>query len=347
VSIDEFALIYKCIFISDLDKTVSGNVDSCGFWQPYKDEKCIKILDDEKLYSFDDAEEYCMEEDNGSILTIHSKEEQEFVSKFVFKTHGIVDDIWIGMKRNNSNKYMWMDGSEPIFTNWAKGSPSNESGNNCALILSRSDFVGKWIDVPCKKKNFAVCQKKPALTTSLLHKLLLDTKKELEQTRKISNENDLMFGKYLRHLSNNQWINMKLFSDSDGNKKAFVLPLTNDYYGRPWKDAVTLCTNLNGTLVEIDSWQKQLLFNSFLGQLGSEGTNYKSFWVHSRKDSSGKWKWIRSGKEVFSNWHPKYPKSNNDFHLAITLEPNANFGKFFNPEKKSTSNVICELPVDY
>jgi hypothetical protein len=341
--------MYKCIFTSDLDKTISGNVDSCGFWESYKDEKCIKILESEKLLSFEDGEESCMEEDSGSILTIHSKEEQEFISKFLFKTHGIVDDIWIGMKRiNNSHKYMWMDGSEPIFTNWAEENPSNKSGNNCAQIVSHSDFVGKWTDVPCKKKNFVVCQKTPVLSISLLHKLLLDTKKELEQTRQLSKENGMMFEKYLRHLSNNQWINIKLFSDNDGNKKAFVLPLSNDYYGRPWKDAVALCANFNATLVEIYSWQKKLLFNSFLGQLGSEGTNYKSFWVHSRKDSMGKWKWIRSGKEISSNdWHPKYPKSNNDVHLAVMLEPNENFGKFFNPEKKSTSNVVCELDVHF
>jgi hypothetical protein len=52
-------------------------------------------------------------------------------------------------------------------------------------------------------------------------------------------------------------------------------------------------------------------------------------------------------KFFLKDWHPRYPILDNNDCSAVTLESNMNFGKLFNPHKKSTSNVVCELDVDF
>ncbi len=64
--------------------------------------------------SFDKA---CLRAGNGSyLLTMLSKEEQEFISEFIFKTHKMVENVWLGLKKNNNN-FKWSDGSNLDFTN--------------------------------------------------------------------------------------------------------------------------------------------------------------------------------------------------------------------------------------
>jgi hypothetical protein len=325
----------------------------CGSWQAFKDEKCIRFLESAELCTFDEAEKYCAEAGNRStILTINSKEEQDFISEFAFETHEIVDNIWLGMKRIN-NEYIWIDDSEPLFTNWATGSPMRKSDKNCVQITSDSNPIGKWVDVSCKKRNIVFCQKTQPVQHKIKNskdKLLLDLKKELEDNRKQSERYNSKFEKFLENSSSNQWINFKLFSDNDGEKKAFFIPLADNTYGRNWTDAVELCANLSSTLVEIDSWQKSVIFRSYLAQLGSLGTSFKSFWVNGRRDLNRreKWEWVGSRKDVIlKDWHSRYPVLVNDDYLAVTLESNMNFGKLFNPPKKSTSNVVCELNINF
>lgn len=81
-------------------------VTACGNWQNFKDEKCFKILE-EKFVDFDDAIKSCSQIDNSSeIITIHSKEEQDFISEYLFKTHKLVDNVWIGL-RNISGHFAY------------------------------------------------------------------------------------------------------------------------------------------------------------------------------------------------------------------------------------------------
>jgi hypothetical protein len=256
------------------------------------------------------------------------------------------------MKKIN-DEYIWIDGSEVIFTNWATGSPTRKFDKSCVQMTSDGNPIGKWVNVSCKKKNFVFCQKNQPVMHEIPNskdKLIFELKKELENNLKLSERYILKFEKFLENLSSNQWINFKLFSDNNGKKKAFFIPLTDNIYGRNWADAAGLCVNFNSTLVEIDSWQKSLIFRSYLAQLGNLITSFKSFWVNGRRDFilREKWKWIESSKSIsLKDWHPRYPVLDNDDYLAVTLESNMNFGKLFNPPKKSTSNIVCELDINF
>jgi hypothetical protein len=66
---------------------------------------------------------------------------------------------------------------------------------------------------------------------------------------------------------------------------------------------VKLCNSFNATLVELDSSEKELIFLSFVGELGSRAYQLPWIWLNGRRDSSGKWKWINSGKDLkYNNW---------------------------------------------
>jgi hypothetical protein len=146
----------------------------CGDWEPYKEEKCFKIFDKVGLQTYEDAEKTCHQQDNSSrLISIRFREEQEFITN-LFKTHRVVDNVWIGAKYI-INKFKWSDDSELVFTNWAEGSPKNKS-DHCVQLQSDETTFGKWSDVLCDKKNLVVCQKRQTWSLSRLQEILLDVK---------------------------------------------------------------------------------------------------------------------------------------------------------------------------
>jgi hypothetical protein len=164
----------------------------CGDWESYKDEKCLKIID-ETLRTYDDAEKICNQQENSaSLVIIRSKDEQDFLSNLLFNTHKVLDNVWIGVKYT-SNMFKWIDDSDLSFTNWAEGNPRNKTDNTCVQMQSDVDLIGKWTDEPCGRKNLVVCQKMQNWPISLLQKTLLDVRKYLteEKNERINSFNDV------------------------------------------------------------------------------------------------------------------------------------------------------------
>ncbi len=350
----------------------------CGDnWQHYKDEKCVQIIGAQNTLSFDEAEKQCLQADNGSsLLTIHSKEEQDFISEFLFKTNKIVENVWLGLKKS-SNNFKWSDGSNIDFTNWLTGNPSNETDHNCVQMLPESSLIGKWSDITCNKRNIAVCQKSPTISSTLLQKMLLETretllenKKELEETRKKLEqnilkseenrkkleENTLKFNKFLNNFANNKWMKFELFGNTDGKQKAFFIPSEHPWFGlKTWDYAVKVCASFNATLVEMDSSDKEFIFLSYLQQFSRFADFAKidrfayDIWLNVHKDSSGMWRWINSGKEFTSiNWMKDYPKSDSGYdYLAMHIIQGEHFGKIWNhPKTDAYLYVVCEIDVN-
>jgi hypothetical protein len=119
---------------------------------------------------------------------MHSKEEQEFISEFLFETNKIVDNVWIGLIRND-NQLEWKDGSQIDFTFWAEENPSNKSDHDCVQMIPDSSPTGQWADQSCNKKNLIVCQKAPNMTLSFLRKIQLEMMKELKETKESFSDN--------------------------------------------------------------------------------------------------------------------------------------------------------------
>lgn len=151
----------------------------CDDWELYKDEKCLKIFN-VGLQTYEDAKKTCIQNDVGTtLLSIHSLEEQNFLSNLLFNTLKVIDNIWIDAK-NTGNIFKWADGSDLSFTNWAVGSPRNETGYECVQMTSDVSSKGKWVNEPCGKRNLVVCQKMQIWSISHLQKALMDARKELK-----------------------------------------------------------------------------------------------------------------------------------------------------------------------
>jgi hypothetical protein len=282
----------------------------------------------------------------------------------VFKTNKVIENVWIGLK-NSNNQLKWTDGSENGFTNWAKGNPSNKTDHNCVQMISDSSPIGEWADEFCDKKHIIVCQKKPTLTmTSLqnqiieINKQLSETQKQLNETREKlsqmsekSNRTNNTLSTCLNSLLGDKWNNFKLFTDSDGKHKAlfFHINKTSPYSSSTtWDDAKKTCKSLNASLVEIQTMEKQFILESFLGQFDLESNRILDIWLNGHRESSGKWKWITSGKEFnYTNWADSQPKTNSGWdYIIMNLYGKDNFGKWYTIDR-GTTYVLCEIEVHF
>jgi hypothetical protein len=269
----------------------------------------------------------------------------------VFKTNKVIENVWIGLN-NSNNQFKWTDGSKLGFTNWAKGNPRNKTDHNCVQMISDSSPIGEWTDEFCDKKHIIVCQKK--LTFTSLQNKIIEISKQLIETQKHLNETRNTLSAYLKFVTNDKWINFKLFTDSDGKHKAlsFHINKTISYSETTWDVAKKICESLNASLVEIQTIEKQLILESFLGQFGFESNKLVYIWLNAHRESSGKWKWITSGKEfTYTNWGKDFPQANSDGsdngYIAMNFYDKDNFGKWYNTVAKYMRHVVCEIEVNF
>jgi hypothetical protein len=131
-----------------------------------------------------------------TLITLSTKEEEDFVSNFLYKENKIVDNIWLGAKKLNNNLFKWIDGSDMKYSNWEEKNPSNDLKIECVEMKSKFSYFasetseGKWANVPCTKKNLIVCQKMQTWTLSYLRDSFIKLKKESEINIKRLEEND-------------------------------------------------------------------------------------------------------------------------------------------------------------
>ncbi|CAG2172292.1 unnamed protein product [Oppiella nova] len=136
--------------------TVHGESNCPEGWEPYLEKKCFKILPDE-LKNYDLAQDLCNKQGSGAtLLTIHSQQEQDFLSDLLFTKYKIVDSVWIGASVSDK-KMTWVDESTDDYTNWEPSEPS-DAANDCVQMEPAPPNTGKWVDVACNKQNKVVCQ---------------------------------------------------------------------------------------------------------------------------------------------------------------------------------------------
>ena len=83
------------------------------------------------------------------LVVIHSGTENNFVGKMLPK----IFNGWIGYHRKGDEKFHWVDGSMPTYTNWGYNEPNDaETGEDCTEMRTKS-FV--WNDLSCTKHKKA------------------------------------------------------------------------------------------------------------------------------------------------------------------------------------------------
>lgn len=77
---------------------------SCGNnWVPFSD-NCYQVV--QKPATWDEAKELCEQLDkvnNSTLAMIKSQEEQDFIVDYLYNKSGIIENVWLGGRRENEN----------------------------------------------------------------------------------------------------------------------------------------------------------------------------------------------------------------------------------------------------
>ena len=116
-------------------------------------------------------------DESSTLISIHSKDEQQFIDDITSKYHNISSSLWIGLNYGKDS-FIWKDQSEMNYTNWSD--EAAKTGEvKCVEMSLENERIGKWTDVSCKKTALTVCQKKQDFTFITLRNALVNLENEL------------------------------------------------------------------------------------------------------------------------------------------------------------------------
>ncbi|CAH2284903.1 collectin-12 [Pelobates cultripes] len=144
----------------DLDPSITGCQTN---WVNFTD-RCYYFSTVKQM--FDEAKVWC-EEEGSTLVIINSKEEQQFLRRYIGVTRR---GFWIGLTdTEEENLWKWVDGTIPTYTNWKPGQPDNWAhdegpGEDCAGLIN----AALWNDFHCHDFNNFICEK-PMNTAQLPH----------------------------------------------------------------------------------------------------------------------------------------------------------------------------------
>uniref|UniRef100_A0A3B3Y948 C-type lectin domain-containing protein n=1 Tax=Poecilia mexicana TaxID=48701 RepID=A0A3B3Y948_9TELE len=100
-----------------------------------------------------DAEKFCISI-GGNLASIHSSDENTFVSDMINRASGS-RNTWIGgHDAVDERRWLWSDGSSFEYAHWYSNQPDNSGGNQHCLEINYGDY---WNDMPCTYTRPFVC----------------------------------------------------------------------------------------------------------------------------------------------------------------------------------------------
>ena len=116
---------------------------------------CYKFFTEAKPWS--EAEQYCDQQLNSTLVTINSQEENNFVKSLLLASIGD-EKAWIGGNdMDTEGTWVWVDGSDwSEFDNWNTNEPNGGRNESCVEILPDREY--KWNDIPCAESKAFICK---------------------------------------------------------------------------------------------------------------------------------------------------------------------------------------------
>lgn len=177
------------VFVFVTNNFFAGADSLCGLnWVPYKTEKCFQLI--QKVSNWQESKDLCHQIDqeyDSGLATIKSKDEDQFLSNYLFREIKLVDNVWIGARRADGNSvFKWLDNTTLSYKNWQNGQPVKDLTRNCVEIVADGDSAGQWLNIDCAKHNvYVLCQKTQSMDLSHLSALVLQMKKEFDVEKKV------------------------------------------------------------------------------------------------------------------------------------------------------------------
>ncbi|XP_006787761.1 galactose-specific lectin nattectin-like isoform X2 [Neolamprologus brichardi] len=135
------------------DHRVELRQGSCPlFWFSFNG-RCYKYVATQMSWA--DAELYCVSQ-RANLVSIHSREEEQFVKLLIKNFDHAEGWTWIGLSDlHKEGRWMWSDGCAVSFTYWSAGQPDNAGTvEHCV----HTNFEAKmWNDNPCSFNLASVC----------------------------------------------------------------------------------------------------------------------------------------------------------------------------------------------
>ncbi|XP_076159863.1 secretory phospholipase A2 receptor isoform X1 [Alosa pseudoharengus] len=256
------------------------------------------------------------------LVSIHSKEELNFIMERIHKHPHGPTEWWIGLAMESGQDIEWTDGSFYDYSNWEAVNSSSQSASRkrCAYMSSET---GGWFAHPCSELHGYVCKRKTAS--------VMEIPREPH---------------YIGACPSN-WFYF-------GHKCLLLHLPSRPEEGKSWRDAQSICSSFQGSLVAIEDEIEQAYITMLL-----DG-NSAGVWIGLRDEDTMNW---ASGKPVtFTNWSPIEPKSSltqeewlngplaGDVPLCTLLSNNHNFhftGKWYDEKcTESGYGFVCQKAQD-
>ncbi|KAM9750926.1 galactose-specific lectin nattectin-like [Menidia menidia] len=111
-----------------------------------------------KAKTWIDAENHCLSI-GGNLASIHSAEENNFLSDLILRVTGGRHVTWIGGSDAVGEKHwLWSDGSPAEYFTWSDKEPNNKGGNEHCIEMN---YAGPfWNDQECEDSRQFICAKK-------------------------------------------------------------------------------------------------------------------------------------------------------------------------------------------
>lgn len=120
-----FKFLEITLFICLFHQTIGEETTNpCKDWDIIIDNKCFKVIESQSL-DFESSLKSCKSlSTTATLASIETLREQEILDKYLLKNQSIVDNVWIGAKKENISSeksgFVWDNGSKVNFENWDK-----------------------------------------------------------------------------------------------------------------------------------------------------------------------------------------------------------------------------------
>ncbi|XP_068593729.1 macrophage mannose receptor 1b [Cebidichthys violaceus] len=230
-----------------------------------------------KNLTWDDAKKHC-EGDNAKLASLRNEWTQAYVELLAMNLKA---PLWIGLNKQISGYFRYVDGWHLTSTSWAVGEPSQD--RPCVYL----DVDGKWKTAFCNRTMNSVCKQStdvPPTESSIFPGICpQDTNEEYRQS-------------YV-------WLPFR------GHCYVFI---TDEI---EWADSASSCVRHGGILASIEDPTEQEFIKSNVEIFQD---SHSSFWIGLYKTHGGNWKWLDKTVLDYTNWAGDEP--DNDYAQIETSD---------------------------
>ncbi|KAL3045157.1 hypothetical protein OYC64_013420 [Pagothenia borchgrevinki] len=145
-------LALGALYSSDEPRRERRQTNCPSSWSSYNS-RCYKYMSETTTWAR--AEIHCVSQ-GGHLVSIHSTEEDNFVTFLVRSSNTNVHETWIGLNDiGEEGRWVWSDGSATNFFVWQGGEPTGV-GEEC-VHNNFKGLGGDWNDYQCSAPRSSVC----------------------------------------------------------------------------------------------------------------------------------------------------------------------------------------------